>query len=322
MENIELKKNMNHLLEQVKTLNSEAKAAKDTISILEHKVSKSEAAALKVFEERSLETVNMRNVLKKKDSEILSCKKDLVQANKDLKAKEKEAFKLEQKNDNQADNIKRFKTEISTLKVENKKLVKKKPQNKLKSVNVSTNTLPVTFCNPIPLSSTSKSTSNSTPRDISMATIPMPLISPHSTTIVNNNGLPKLVTASSEYPCILPSISPNSSPLITMNNNVWPLCSSFSDDQHPLSSLNWPPLVAISPKSDSHTHSINPDSNKATTLSTPVALALHTDMDEVFRKEAKKWDSFWADHNKKTDEMFNKILTRLEAEENEQHSSN
>ena len=37
-------------------LNVEAKAAKDTINILEDKVSKSEAAALKVFKERILET--------------------------------------------------------------------------------------------------------------------------------------------------------------------------------------------------------------------------------------------------------------------------
>ena len=54
--NIQLKKEVNHLLEQVNNLNVEAKAAKDTINILEDKVSKSEAAKLKVFEERILET--------------------------------------------------------------------------------------------------------------------------------------------------------------------------------------------------------------------------------------------------------------------------
>ena len=51
----------------------------------------------------------MKNVLKKKDSEILSHKKELVRTNKALKEKEREAFRLEKKNYNQSDNIKRFK---------------------------------------------------------------------------------------------------------------------------------------------------------------------------------------------------------------------
>ena len=56
LENVQLKKDVNHLLGQVNNLNVEAKTAKDTINILEDKVSKSEAAALKVFKERILET--------------------------------------------------------------------------------------------------------------------------------------------------------------------------------------------------------------------------------------------------------------------------
>ena len=51
-------------------------------------------------------------------------------------------------------------------------------------------------------------------------------------------------------------------------------------------------------------------------------LALHIDQEEDFRKEAEKWDTIWAKHNKKTDEIFNKILQRLETEDNDQNSRN
>ena len=88
----------------------------------------------------------MKNVLKKKDNEISDYKKELLGANKALKEKEKATYKLQQKNDNQSENITRFKAEISTLKSENKKLLKKKPVKVLKSKNASTNTLPVTLC--------------------------------------------------------------------------------------------------------------------------------------------------------------------------------
>ena len=77
-EHSELKNEIEHLLLQLNNTKVEAKTSKDTINILEEKVSKSEAAALKIFEERSLEIVTLKNVLKKKDSEISDFKKQLL----------------------------------------------------------------------------------------------------------------------------------------------------------------------------------------------------------------------------------------------------
>ena len=96
-ENSELKSQVRELLVQASNFDVEIKASNDTIKILEEKIGKSEAAALKVFEERNQEIVTLKNVLKKKDSEISDFKKKLLGAKKALKEKEKETYKLQQK---------------------------------------------------------------------------------------------------------------------------------------------------------------------------------------------------------------------------------
>ena len=116
------------------------KTSKETIDILEEKVSKAEAAALKSYEEKNTELAMLRNLVKGLNVEIASNKKDLNQRNKTAKEKEKEILKLNQKCTNLATNASNFKSEINTLKQENQKLVKRKAGKLKKSHNAATNT--------------------------------------------------------------------------------------------------------------------------------------------------------------------------------------
>ena len=93
----------------------------NTIKVLGEKLSKAEASAIKSFEEKHQEILNLKLVLKKKDSELANIQKEMKVSNKALKVKEKEEYRLSQKIDNLSDNLKKCKTEISTLKAENKK---------------------------------------------------------------------------------------------------------------------------------------------------------------------------------------------------------
>ena len=67
----------------------------------------------------------LKTALKKQEGDVLGVKKDLNLSKKVVKEKEKEIHRTEQKNENLADNINRLQSELGTLKVENKKLLKK-----------------------------------------------------------------------------------------------------------------------------------------------------------------------------------------------------
>ena len=114
--------------------------SRETIDILEEKISKAEAAALQSYKEKNTESGIFKKLVKDLNDEIANNKKDLNLKNKAVKEKEKEILKLDQKCTNLASNINNFKSEISTLKQEKKKLVKQKSEKPKKAHNVSTNT--------------------------------------------------------------------------------------------------------------------------------------------------------------------------------------
>ena len=348
-EHSELKNEIEHLLLQLNNTKVEAKTSKDTINILEEKVSKSEAAALKIFEERSLEIVTLKNVLKKKDSEISDYKKELLEANKALKGKEKEAYKLQQKNDNQSDSITRIKAEISILKTENKNLLKKKP-SKRKSSNVSTNTLPVNLCNStcqplIPDSILAASC------DRSKDTTCMPLNSQHKTTKISHTPPSFKTTSSSRIftpPSTLPVIKESNNnicPVPTTSSSPWSQvpAKSSSTNQATLNCSTWPSLetkvtmrtdLASNPEiltgSSSSLPSTTPILSTCSALTTTNPKTeselqkqlnmLANTRDESLRKLNEKLNKIWEDTDKKNDEIFNK--KNLEAEENYEKISN
>ena len=133
-------------VKEIDELNAANKASRDTIKILEDKISKIEASALRAFDERRQETATLKTTLKNQANENTNLKKDVTLANKNAKEKDKEIYRVEQKNENLSDNIKQFKLEISNLKAESKKLQKKKSLKLIKSTSVKTNTMPVSIC--------------------------------------------------------------------------------------------------------------------------------------------------------------------------------
>ena len=133
------------LRNQIQQLESNINSSKETIDILEEKISKVESAALKSYEEKNAELAKLRNLVKGLNVEVASNKKDLNQRNKTVQEKEKEILKLNQKCTNLVSNVSNLKSEIKTLKQENQKLVKQKTEKHKKSHNVATNTLTITF---------------------------------------------------------------------------------------------------------------------------------------------------------------------------------
>ena len=118
------------LLEQVEVLSTAKQSAYDTIKLLEEKISKVEEAAFREFEEKKQEIVLLKKALTKQESDVIIIKKDLNITKKGTKEKEREICRIEQKNENLSDNIKRLKNEISNLKADNKKLSKKTSSSK------------------------------------------------------------------------------------------------------------------------------------------------------------------------------------------------
>ena len=135
-ENVSLKKEMQEL--QISK-----KSSQETIQILEQKIAKVEASALKLFEERNTEVAVLKKSLKSMNIEIENSKKDSLAKNKFIKEREKEVYKFQQKCQNLEDSLKKSKTDNSSLKSENSKLTKRKIVKVKASQNVSTNTSPV-----------------------------------------------------------------------------------------------------------------------------------------------------------------------------------
>ena len=113
-----------NLKEQIKELLTSKKSFQETIKILEQKVAKAEASALKSFQKRNSDVDVLKTSLRNANNDLESYKKDLQAKNKCIKEKEKEIYKLEQKSENLASNLQKSKTQISSLESENSKLVK------------------------------------------------------------------------------------------------------------------------------------------------------------------------------------------------------
>ena len=75
-------------------LESTRNNSKETIHILEEKISKAEAAALKSYKEKNTESITFKKLVKDLHDEVATNKKDLNLKNKAIKEKEKEILNL------------------------------------------------------------------------------------------------------------------------------------------------------------------------------------------------------------------------------------
>ena len=103
-------------------------ASKNTIVLLEEKLAKSEAKALKLFEEKKSENDIFKKQVKVLHSEKEDLKKEIKILMKTQKEKEKEEYRLQSKCDNLEGSVKMLKNEASVLRNENKKLKKGNPK--------------------------------------------------------------------------------------------------------------------------------------------------------------------------------------------------
>ena len=81
---------------------------KETAYLLEEKLFKVEASALKSLNAQRQEVLSLKKSLKAHNHEIDNLKKDSNQKNKLVKEKEKEVYRLDQKSDNLESNLKKI----------------------------------------------------------------------------------------------------------------------------------------------------------------------------------------------------------------------
>ena len=235
------------LLDKVEILVENNMSSTAKIKVLEEKISKSEASASKSCEEKRQEIISLKLSLKNKDSELANLQKEIKLCNKALKEKEKEEYRLGQKIDNLSESFSKCKSENSTLKAENRKLLKKKPLKSTKSVNVSTNTSPESvynctcqFSSTTPssaLDSSSSSPVSMTKTSTSYSTSQMASICPNQTLLFTKDSLacPPMDNISSSM----------SSWNMSVRNNNNTYISTYVSTTSALDNLTWPPLVAI-----------------------------------------------------------------------------
>ena len=113
------------LIEECERHIQQNKSQSKTINILEEKIAKMESAAIKAFNEKTDEVINLKKVLKNSHQEVVNLKNEIRVKNNIIKEKEKDIYKLDKKGNNLEDNLKKSKVELSTIKSENKKLQKK-----------------------------------------------------------------------------------------------------------------------------------------------------------------------------------------------------
>ena len=101
------------------------KSKDNTIEILEEKLSKAEASALKAFADKNDEVTSYKTALKNANKEIYSLKNELSSKHKNVKEAEKELYNQNRECDKVQDNLKKCKLENDALRSENKKLLKK-----------------------------------------------------------------------------------------------------------------------------------------------------------------------------------------------------
>ena len=98
-----------NLNEQNEELKSQLKSSKHSLEVLEQKIGKVEAAAIKSYEERNLEIKTLKGALNNRNIEVETYKSDLNAKNKTLKEKDKETYKLEKKTENLVENVRKLK---------------------------------------------------------------------------------------------------------------------------------------------------------------------------------------------------------------------
>jgi hypothetical protein len=133
-------------------LESLIKSSKETNKILEEKVVKAEASALKSYEQSKHDILTLKNVNKNLNTELESLKRDQNLKIKTIRDKNKELQKLEVKCDNLESNMRNLKVELKSLKTENSKFSRQKhPRNSKPNTKIAPE--------PISKSSTAKSSS-------------------------------------------------------------------------------------------------------------------------------------------------------------------
>ena len=111
----------------------ELRANKNRIVVLENKIVKAESEAHRLFKENKSQLNILKNEIKVQNSEIEGHIKEANSLKKHIKENEKETFKFQSKNENLESNIFRLKTEVSNLRNENKRMVKKEKKRGLNS---------------------------------------------------------------------------------------------------------------------------------------------------------------------------------------------
>ena len=104
-----LNSEVSKLKEENEKLQSQNKSSSEIVKILEEKLAKVEAAAFKSYEDKNLETNTLKDSLRNFKTELQNTKKDMNTRNKLVKEKEKENYKLDQKNENLVENVRKLK---------------------------------------------------------------------------------------------------------------------------------------------------------------------------------------------------------------------
>ena len=136
----EILKESNCMLKtEISELRMVSEREKETIAILEEKLGKAEAAALKSFEKTKIELATLKNANKGLSNNLEEIKKENSLKNKQLKQKEKEIKKSDVKCENLSSNLKEVKQELKCLKQERIKYSNKKFANHEKATESNNN---------------------------------------------------------------------------------------------------------------------------------------------------------------------------------------
>ena len=132
----------NSLQEENQILRDNLNSREATIQILEEKMEKIEATALKEFKKRNDEILSYKSVISKHGSELSSLKAETSKSLKLRKQRENEVLSSEHKNENLSKTVKKLKEDLEKVKSEKHSINKelKRVKKVKKSVEVSTST--------------------------------------------------------------------------------------------------------------------------------------------------------------------------------------
>ena len=124
-ENSELVDKNDRLQLRILEVEKDNEAKNETIEILQNKLAKAEASALRMLEEKNNELMTVKKVVNSLNKEMNTLKNEMKAKSKLMKQKEKELYDQDLKCGNLEASVKKFKEEINYLKTENKKYQKK-----------------------------------------------------------------------------------------------------------------------------------------------------------------------------------------------------